>query len=378
MARVAGHDQLKGRSQALCPLFLPALLITKIGSELRSGSTSCYLIVLIWALTCHAVSFLISTAAHLLFGMPDWTTVAVMLNNTTSYPLLLIGALEETGILKLLTVDDESTSDAVERAKSYFLIFSIVSSCLTFAIGPRLIDSENAPEPDADDGADDDSVAARDGKPDEETGFLDPRPSAPFSDIPGHVTTPEPNPPTTAKLSPATTIGLLPPPIQSMGASRPTRPLQPPVSQRRPQRAASRRHRGPDPGAPLCLLCVPPRRRRPRRMDDRVAAQPGEAVRATPAIVAGVLLLDSAEEEGVMMMGGGKKRKKGGGAEKVTATRTGEGGMVNGGVRLGRTVRPVAGRVCGRDAQAGGAGWERGVHKCAQLIGLIQVDYQRP
>lgn len=317
MARVAGHDQLKGRIQALCPLFLPALLITKIGSELHSGSTSCYLIVLIWALTCHAVSFLISTAAHLLFGMPDWSTVAVMLNNTTSYPLLLIGALEETR-------------------------FSIVSSCLAFAIGPRLIDSEHAPEPDADDGADDHSVAARDGEPDEETGFLDPRSSAPFSDIPDHVTTPEPNPPTTAKPSPTTTtIGPLPPPIQSMGPSQPTRSLQPPVSRRRPQRAASRRHRGPDPGAPLRLLCLPPRRRPPRRMDDRVAAQPREAVRAASRHRGWCVAAGFRGGGGDDGDGRRKEEEEGRGTGKATATGIG-GGMVNGGVRLGRTVRPVA------------------------------------
>jgi hypothetical protein len=73
-----------------------------------------------------------------------------MFNNTTSYPLLLIQALDETGILQSLIVTDETTRDAIERAKSYFLVFATVSSCLTFAVGPRLIDSEHAPEPEDD------------------------------------------------------------------------------------------------------------------------------------------------------------------------------------------------------------------------------------
>lgn len=64
---------------------------------------------------------------------------------------MLIGALDETGILKSLMVGDESTSAAIERAKSYFLVFATVSSCLTFAVGPRLIDSEHAPEDDKED-----------------------------------------------------------------------------------------------------------------------------------------------------------------------------------------------------------------------------------
>lgn len=57
-----------------------------------------------------------------------------------------MSALDETGILQSLLVGGETTRDAVERAKSYFLVFATVSSCLTFAVGPRLIDTEHAPE----------------------------------------------------------------------------------------------------------------------------------------------------------------------------------------------------------------------------------------
>ncbi|CAK7562481.1 MAG: hypothetical protein SEPTF4163_000328 [Sporothrix epigloea] len=141
----------KAISKVCVRLFLPALLFTKIGAELHSGSAHRYVIVLVWALVCHAVSFVLGIAGHLLLGLPDWTTVAIMFNNTTSYPLLLIGALNQTGILQQL-VDasgaNETTKQALERATSYFLVFSTVSSCLTFAVGPRLMDSEHAPEPD--------------------------------------------------------------------------------------------------------------------------------------------------------------------------------------------------------------------------------------
>jgi hypothetical protein len=74
-----------------------------------------------------------------------------MFNNTTSYPLLLIQSLDETGILSSLVITNETTSQAIERAKSYFLVFSTISSCLTFAVGPRLIDTEHAPDPQDDD-----------------------------------------------------------------------------------------------------------------------------------------------------------------------------------------------------------------------------------
>jgi predicted permease len=82
--------------------------------------------------------------------MPDWITAAIMFNNTTSYPLLLIQSMDETGILSSLIVTNETTHDAIERAKSYFLVFATVSSCLTFAVGPRLIDSEHAHDPEDD------------------------------------------------------------------------------------------------------------------------------------------------------------------------------------------------------------------------------------
>ena len=137
-------------SKICVKIFLPALLLTKLGSEIHAGSADRYGIILIWALICHFVSFLIGIAAHLLLGMPDWITAAIMFNNTTSYPLLLIQSLDETGILTGLITTDEDTSAAIERAKSYFLVFATVSSCMTFAIGPRLMDSEHAPEPNPD------------------------------------------------------------------------------------------------------------------------------------------------------------------------------------------------------------------------------------
>jgi predicted permease len=137
----------KAISKICVRFFLPALLLTKIGSELHAGSASRYLVVLIWALICHLVSFVVGSLAHLVFGMPDWITVAIMFNNTTSYPLLLVQSLDATGILSVLVAGDGTTHDAIERAKSYFLVFATVSSCLTFAVGPRLIDAEHAPDP---------------------------------------------------------------------------------------------------------------------------------------------------------------------------------------------------------------------------------------
>ncbi|KAH8902352.1 hypothetical protein BR93DRAFT_887376 [Coniochaeta sp. PMI_546] len=186
--KLLSTDNTKAISKICVRMFLPALLLTKIGSELHASSASRYGIILLWAIATHIVSFLIGIFAHFVLKMPEWTTVAIMFNNTTSYPLLLIQALSETGILQSLIVTDESTKDAIERAKSYFLVYATVSSCLTFAVGPRLIDSEHAPEAEEEDDkdqeepADTDGAADRDEEANEQTGLLGTRGSVEFHD----------------------------------------------------------------------------------------------------------------------------------------------------------------------------------------------------
>lgn len=45
----------------------------------------------------------------------------------------------------------ETIDKAVNRAQSYFLVCAIVGNCMTFAVGPRLIDAEHAPDDHGDD-----------------------------------------------------------------------------------------------------------------------------------------------------------------------------------------------------------------------------------
>lgn len=81
------------------------------------------------------------------FKFPSWITPAICFNNTTALPLLLIQSLESTGILtSLLKSDSDTTSEAVKRAKSYFLVCAIVGNSLTFALGPKLLDAEESPD----------------------------------------------------------------------------------------------------------------------------------------------------------------------------------------------------------------------------------------
>lgn len=85
-------------------------------------------------------------------GLPSWVTPAICFNNTTSLPLLLIQSLDATGVLSTLLMSDSDTSSkAITRAKSYFLVCSIISNSLTFALGPKLLGGEDAPDEEEED-----------------------------------------------------------------------------------------------------------------------------------------------------------------------------------------------------------------------------------
>ena len=86
------------------------------------------------------------------FKLPSWVTPAISFNNTTALPLLLIESLSATGILDdLLASETDTASAALMRAKSYFLVNAIIGDSLTFALGPKLLDGEEAPDKKKDD-----------------------------------------------------------------------------------------------------------------------------------------------------------------------------------------------------------------------------------
>lgn len=102
---------------------------------------------IVWALFYTLTSMALGFVATRLFKLPSWITPALCFNNTTSLPLLLIESLETTGILeRLIMSDSDSSSAALLRAKSYFLVNYIVGNSLTFALGPKLLDGEESPE----------------------------------------------------------------------------------------------------------------------------------------------------------------------------------------------------------------------------------------
>ncbi|KAI5782651.1 membrane transport protein-domain-containing protein [Geopyxis carbonaria] len=140
---------------SLCAtLFLPALLLTNIGSNLSPSNVTNYVPVLLWSVAYALISALLGKAIQMLGGkhIPDWVLPACTFNNTTSLPLLLTEALASTGVLKGIVVGGEDVGAAVERAKSYFLVNSMVSNAATFAVGPKLLDARENDDDDDEDG----------------------------------------------------------------------------------------------------------------------------------------------------------------------------------------------------------------------------------
>lgn len=74
-----------------------------------------------------------------LFRLPQWVALATTFNNTSSLPLLLLQSLDRVGSLRLILRGDESTSDAIERGQSYFLVCAVVSKTIAYAVGPRML-----------------------------------------------------------------------------------------------------------------------------------------------------------------------------------------------------------------------------------------------
>ncbi|KAH7403507.1 auxin efflux carrier [Cadophora sp. MPI-SDFR-AT-0126] len=128
-------------------LFLPALMIANLGDELHAETAYRYVPVLIWALFYTLTSMALGWTLKRMFKFPAWTIPAICFNNTTALPLLLLQSLQTSGILKDLTMGKgDSSSEAMKRAKSYFLVAAVVGNSLTFAVGPRLLDDEETPD----------------------------------------------------------------------------------------------------------------------------------------------------------------------------------------------------------------------------------------
>ncbi|KAI9711610.1 MAG: hypothetical protein M1812_007132 [Candelaria pacifica] len=141
------ESSAKDISKLCVRLFLPALLISNVGSQIHLDTVTRYVPILIWNIFYTFTSLGVGVIATRLLHLPAWTTPATAFNNTTSLPLLLVQSLDAAGILKsLLMSESDSTSAAVMRAKSYFLVNAMVGNSLAFALGPKLLDGEEVPD----------------------------------------------------------------------------------------------------------------------------------------------------------------------------------------------------------------------------------------
>lgn len=94
-----------------------------------------YLAILVWGITTTLVSLAFASVTTRVFKLPSWARLAMTFNNTTSLPLLLVSSLATTNLLDGL----DKVGGATSRANSYFLVNSMVSNSLTFAIGPKML-----------------------------------------------------------------------------------------------------------------------------------------------------------------------------------------------------------------------------------------------
>ncbi|KAJ8114493.1 hypothetical protein OPT61_g3639 [Boeremia exigua] len=135
-------------SKTSVKVLLPCLLINNLGGQLKPETAYEYVPIIIWAIIYNVLSIFLGRVLCKVFNLPRWTVPAIAFNNTTSLPLLLIQSLETTGILNPLVAKGEETSEAVSRARTYFLVSAVVSHALTFGIGGSELkgDDEDSPE----------------------------------------------------------------------------------------------------------------------------------------------------------------------------------------------------------------------------------------
>lgn len=125
-------------SKVCVRFFLPALLVTKLGSELHADTASRYVPILsMWApslsfwwlssdSTCSLGCLLFPRLRRHWFTCRQALQVShvgdpcIAFNNTTSLPLLLIDSLESTGVLDRLLRNGDTTKKAISRAQAYF------------------------------------------------------------------------------------------------------------------------------------------------------------------------------------------------------------------------------------------------------------------
>ncbi|KAL1987565.1 hypothetical protein VTN96DRAFT_3165 [Rasamsonia emersonii] len=162
-AQLIREGSINDLSGLCVKVFLPALIIINLGSQLHLGSVLNYVPVLIWSILYASLSVVLAHIVTKLLKLPPWVTPACAFNNTTSLPLLLLHSLKSTGSLDIITPEGQSTQEAIDRAQSYFLVCAVTTKTISYAVGPRMLrDIED--EDQRDQGQDERRDEGRDGE----------------------------------------------------------------------------------------------------------------------------------------------------------------------------------------------------------------------
>lgn len=101
-------------------------------------------ILIAWSIIYICSSIGLAQLLSRALNLPPWVTPTCAFNNTTSLPLLLVQSLESVGSLRLILRDGDTEADAVLRAQSYFLVCAVVSKTIGYAVGPKMLETQNS------------------------------------------------------------------------------------------------------------------------------------------------------------------------------------------------------------------------------------------
>ena len=140
-AGLLDHTTVKRLSSLCAQLFLPCLIIVEMGPELTADNLHRFWIIPVWGLVSTTIAHLVGWAGQAALKTPYWVIVAAGRPNTSAMPLLLLQALDNTGILAELAhgVDQTASSGILSRARSLILLNVVVQQTLTFQVAPSIL-----------------------------------------------------------------------------------------------------------------------------------------------------------------------------------------------------------------------------------------------
>lgn len=133
------HRTVRRVTKLSTGLFLPCLIVEKMGPELTARRLCANWIVPLWGLIWSIIGHGIGYVGKRALRVPYWTIVACGRPNANVLPLLLIQSLEHTGVLDTVSRVGESVAETLQRAKGLILLNAVVQETVTFQLAPGII-----------------------------------------------------------------------------------------------------------------------------------------------------------------------------------------------------------------------------------------------